>query len=120
MSAKSFLSGFLVGGIAAGITTLLTTPVSGSEVRKSCNDTTKAFISHIQELKTDLQDIKESIKTATVEGKSVLGFVIEDLKTSINTWKAEIKPHQELLQKEINEMETTIKELEKDLDTTTN
>ena len=118
MSAKSFLSGFLIGGLAAGITTLLTTPMSGKEIRKSCNDTSKAFLSHIQELKLDLLDIKDSVKTATVEGKSVLGFVIEDLKKSINTWKEEIKPHQELLQVELKEMETTIKELEKDLEQT--
>jgi len=119
MSAKSFLSGFIVGGLAAGITALLTTPVSGKELRKSCNDTTKAFLSHLEDLQTDLLDIKESVKTATVEGKTVLSAVLEDLKKSIETWKEEIKPHQENLQREMKEMETTIKELEQELDTNT-
>ena len=115
MSAKSFLSGFLIGGIAAGITTLLTTPYSGKEVRKACNENGKAFLQHIQELKLDLNEIKDSVKTATVEGKTVFSTFIEDLKRSLETWKEEVKPHQELLQKELDELQSTINELENDL-----
>lgn len=117
MSAKSFLSGFLIGGLAAGVTALLTTPMSGKEMRKSCNDTSQAFLSHIQELKIDLVAIKDSVKTATVEGKDVISVFLEDLKQSIETWKEETKPHQEQLQADLKEMEATIKELELDLDT---
>lgn len=115
MSAKSFLSGFLIGGIAAGITTLLTTPYSGKEVRKACSENGKAFLQHIQELKIDLNEIKNSVKTATVEGKTVLSAFIEDLKLSLETWQVEVKPHQELLQQELDELQSTINELENDL-----
>ncbi|HEO8421487.1 YtxH domain-containing protein [Niallia sp. FSL W8-0635] len=115
MSAKSFLSGFLIGGIAAGITTLLTTPYSGKEVRKVCSDNGKAFLQHIQELKIDLNEIKDSVKTVTVEGKTVLSDFIKDLKLSIETWQEEVKPHQELLQQELDELQSTINELENDL-----
>lgn len=115
MSAKSFLSGFLIGGIAAGITTLLTTPYSGKEVRKVCSDNGKAFLQHIQELKIDLNEIKNSVKTATVEGKTVLSAFIEDLKLSIETWQEEVKPHQALLQQELDDLQSTINELENDL-----
>ncbi|MFT8321841.1 MAG: YtxH domain-containing protein [Bacillus sp. (in: firmicutes)] len=115
MRGKSFLTGFIIGSLAAGISTLLSTPMSGKEARKACRDNTNAFLADIKELKTSILEIKESVTTATVEGKTIIASFIEDLKLTLNDWKIEIKPHQEQLQLELKELETTVNDLESSL-----
>lgn len=115
MSAKSFLKGLLIGGIAAGIATIITTPMSGKEVRKVCKVNSKAFIEELKDLKSSLLEIKDSVSTASVEGKTIISAFVEDLQLSLNEWKDQIKPHQEQLQKELAEIETTVSELETNL-----
>ncbi|MGP7819003.1 YtxH domain-containing protein [Niallia sp. 01092] len=115
MSGKSFLTGFIIGSIAAGVTTLLSTPVSGKEARKTVYDNTNAFLSNMDELKTSIIEIKDSITTATVEGQAIILSFVEDLKVTLNDWKQEIKPHQEQLQIELKELENTVNDLESSL-----
>jgi len=115
MSAKSFLTGVIIGGIAAGVTTLLSTPMSGKEARKTIRDNSQAILTDIRELQVSIIDIKDSITTATVEGKAIISSFIEDLKLTLNDWKLEIKPHQQQLQLELKELESTVNELESNL-----
>ncbi|WP_445486575.1 YtxH domain-containing protein [Niallia sp. 03133] len=115
MRGKSFLTGFIIGGIAAGVTTLISTPISGKEARKACRDNANAFLTDMKELKAGILEIKDSISTASAEGKSIIASFIEDLKVSLNDWKIEIQPHQEQLQLELKELESTVNELESNL-----
>ncbi|MDL0436785.1 YtxH domain-containing protein [Niallia sp. SS-2023] len=115
MSGKTFLSGFIIGGLAAAAATLFTTPVSGKEARKACVDNSKAFLKEFKDLKEDLIEIKDSIASASKEGKNVIGTFVEDIKESLEQWKTEIQPHQEQLKIELNQIEQTVTELENDL-----
>lgn len=115
MSAKSFFTGVIIGGIAAGVTTLLSTPMSGKDARKTIRDNSQAILTDIRELQVNITDIKDSITTATVEGKAIISSFIDDLKLTLNDWKLEIKPHQEQLQIELKELESTVNELESSL-----
>lgn len=115
MSGKTFLSGFIIGGLAAAAATIFTTPVSGKEARKVCVDNSKAFLKEFKDLKEDLIEIKDSIATASKEGKNVIGTFVDDIKVALEQWKIEIKPHQEQLKIELNEIEKTVSELENDL-----
>jgi len=115
MSAKSFVTGVVIGGIAAGVATLLSTPMSGKEARKTIRDNSQAILTDIKELQISIIDIKDSITTATVEGKAIISSFIEDLKLTLNDWKLEIKPHQQQLQLELKELENTVNELETSL-----
>ncbi|PLR77979.1 hypothetical protein CU633_07685 [Bacillus sp. V3-13] len=112
MKAKSLLLGFLVGGVAAGITTLLTAPASGRTTRKYLQENKDLLMSNVRILKDDLMDLKNSASQASMEGKAAISSLSSDLKHSIADWKNAIRPNKQELQKEMKKIEDTISELE--------
>jgi gas vesicle protein len=115
MKAKSLLLGFLVGGAAAGIATLLSAPDSGKVTRRQLKAHKDVYTAELKELKESLMQIKESVATATKEGKTVLGEFVHDIKLSLYEWKLSTDENKTALQKEVKEIEQSIQELEKDL-----
>jgi gas vesicle protein len=115
MKAKSFLVGFLIGGIAASLSTLLTTPKSGKETRLNLKKNADQFVHQLSEIQINLNELQNAITAATLDGKVSIDTFVTDIKTTIAAWKAEIRPHQLQLQKEISSIEKTIEEIEASL-----
>ncbi|WP_449620515.1 YtxH domain-containing protein [Robertmurraya sp. Marseille-Q9965] len=116
MNGKSILTGFIIGGIAAGIATILTAPTSGKETRKYLSENKDTWIEQLSQIKLDLGEITKSITILSTEGREGLTSFIRDVKTLIEGWKADIKPHQEQLKSEIDVIQDTIQELERTLE----
>lgn len=115
MKAKSLLLGLLAGGAAAGISTLLTAPASGRDTRQQLKNTTNTLKEQLIELKSELLAIKDSASFASKEGKTAFKEFSNDIKYSISNWKNEILPHQHRLQRELQEIEAAIHELDTNL-----
>ena len=116
MRAKSWLLGFLIGGAAAGISTLLTAPNSGEQTRQNLKENRDEVKKQLAELKGQLVDIKRATVKASKEGKNMIVALSTDMKVAVGDWKRDILPHQQALQKELHAIEAAISALEKNLD----
>lgn len=115
MKAKSLLLGFIIGGTAACIGTLLSAPASGKETRKYLNENKTCLTNQLIEVKKHLINLKSSVVIASKEGKETIATFSSDVKTSITNWKQDILPHQQEIQRELQAIETAIQELETNL-----
>ncbi|WP_019153353.1 YtxH domain-containing protein [Robertmurraya massiliosenegalensis] len=112
MNKKSLLMGFLIGGISAGVATLLSAPSSGKETRTYMKENTQIWKEQILELTSDLDRLKSSFTVLTKEGKDGISSFIKDVKILVETWKIDMKPHEEQLKKELQTLQNSIQELE--------
>ncbi|PLR86680.1 YtxH domain-containing protein [Bacillus sp. V33-4] len=112
MKTKSLLLGFLVGGVAAGITTLLAAPASGKTTRNYLQENKDLLMTNLKILKDDFLDLKNSASMASTEGKAAISSFSSDVKHSIADWKNAIRPNKQELQREMKKIEETISELE--------
>lgn len=112
MKGKSLLLGFLVGGVAAGITTLLTAPASGKDTRKYIVENKDSLKEQLSILKENVSEVSQSISSLTKEGKEGIGAFIQDIKTLTEAWKTDIAPHQEQLKKELQALQESLNDLE--------
>jgi len=115
MKIKQFFYGLVLGGIAAGVSTLLTAPQSGKEVRTSLKENKDLWKSQLADLKKSLTELKAVSVVASREAKAQTSIFLQETKNSINTWKEDIYPHQEELKEEITEIEAAIQQLEASL-----
>jgi gas vesicle protein len=118
MKAKSLLLGFLIGGTAAGISTLLSAPAPGKETRKMIKDNKEALGGQLAELKADFMDLKRSASYASDQGKSALGDFVSDIKYSVSNWQNEIRPQKLELQRDLQSIEQSLTELENSIGST--
>ena len=115
LKPKSLLLGFLIGGVAGGIATLLAAPAPGEETRRKISSNKEAWARELKELKDSLMEIKNSVTTVSSEGKAVLADFLKDIKLSVYEWQLSTEQNKLALQNDINEINQTIAELEKDL-----
>lgn len=115
MNSRSLLLGLLIGGTAAGIATILTSPTSGKETRQYLKTNASCIRKQMKELNIQLIALKNSVISASKESKNSFSTFSAEIKPVINRWKHEILPHQETLQKEIHEIEEALTDLEKRL-----
>lgn len=116
MKATSLWAGFLVGGIAAGIATLLTAPATGEESRHRLKETKAEMERQLHEIKLGLNEIRNTVTTLTTEGQVVMTAFIQDVKILIKAWQKDIAPHQHQLKNEIQSLQKTIEQLEASID----
>ncbi|PLR89959.1 YtxH domain-containing protein [Bacillus sp. T33-2] len=118
MKAKSVLMGLIAGGAAAGIITLLTAPASGRETRRNLKAHKDEVMGHLKDVKDSVIELKNTVSTATKEGKSGINTFVHDLKLAIYEWKLSTDSNKAELQKDIMEIEHAIQELESELSPT--
>jgi gas vesicle protein len=115
MNAKSLIMGFLVGGVAAGIATLLSAPNPGYQTRGILKANKNEFIGSIKDVKAAATEMKDSVAFASKEGKAVIQTFVTDVKTAIYKWQLHTEANKKELQKDVRELEESIKELETEL-----
>ncbi|WP_339149525.1 MULTISPECIES: YtxH domain-containing protein [unclassified Sutcliffiella] len=115
MNGKSFIYGVLIGGAIAGISTLLTTPVSGAVRREQVKDAARNVQATLDELKNEAIQVKDQVAQALEEGKATVGNIAEEIQVSVDLWQNSIKSHQESIQQNIANVEKELENLEKEL-----
>lgn len=119
MKTKSLLMGFLAGGAAAGIATLLTAPSSGEQTRRVLKANKNEILSSVKDIKEAIVELKDSVSFASKEGKAEIHSFIKDVKTAIYKWQLYTEANKNELQKDVRELEVSIKELETELGSAT-
>lgn len=115
MKAKSVLMGMVVGGVAAGIATLLAAPKSGYETRRTLKANKDEYIGSLKDIKDSVVELKNTVATASKEGKASIQTFVTDVKTALWAWKLETEENKMALQEDIKELEESISDLESEL-----
>lgn len=109
---KSILLGILVGTTASAVATLLTTPSSGKDVRVRIKNQSFEWKDAIDEIIQDSLKLKDQIAKTSKEGASLINDLTQEMKTAIEEWKIAIEPNQENIHDYLEQIETSIKDLE--------
>lgn len=109
---KSILLGILVGTTASAVATLLTTPSSGKDVRVRIKDQSFEWKDAIDEIIQDGLTLKDQIAKTSKEGAALINDLTQEMKTSIEEWKIAVEPNQDNLHDYLEQIETSIKDLE--------
>lgn len=112
---KAMFCGLLIGGLVGGITTLLVAPSSGRDLRGQLQLNREQLEETLHKLKSESMSLKNQLVLTAKEGKEIVKDVSTDLKRSISQFQQDIEPHKNHLQKEIEEVERKIKQLEQTL-----
>lgn len=115
MNAKKVLLGMVVGGIASGVATLLTTPRSGEALRKNLIRSEEEWRQNLDNLSTSIRDVSKEITSVTKEGKVVLSSLIKDIKISVQAWKESTADNQNAIKMELDSIQEALRKLENDL-----
>jgi gas vesicle protein len=115
LKAKSLFYGVVAGSIIGSVSILLTTPSSGKEIRTELKNTKDEWSLMLNELKSNLRKLINSIQFLSKEGKDAAKELTTDLKSSIEQWKQSTEPNNNNLQNEITNIQKTIEELEEKL-----
>jgi gas vesicle protein len=114
-NTKSFFIGAVIGGIAAGVAVALTTPKNGKEVRAELKDKGSELKGSVQELLEEGKELTAKVKHVAIENKDLLLNVKADVEKSMNEWNLSTLPNREKIQEEINNIQSSIEQLEKNV-----
>lgn len=117
MNGKSLAMGFIIGSVAAGITTLLAAPASGKETKNYLKEHKDEWLDALLEMKGNLNELKGAIAVLSKEGKENITAFVQDVKILVESWQEEIKPNQEIIQSELKAIQNTIQEIESSIET---
>ncbi len=115
MKLKPFLFGLTAGCLAGCIGTLLTALDSGNKTRKRIRENNQHLSKQLQELKFHLEQLKDSVIYATIEGKMQISAFLSDIQNSLTQWEEDILPHQQDIRKELAAMKANIQKLEEEV-----
>jgi gas vesicle protein len=115
MKAKSLTYGLIIGGVIGSISSLLSTPSSGRELRSQIKSKKEDWSQVFEEMKVHLGELKDSINTLSQEGKDTVQQISKDLQASVKQWQASTEPNNQKLQQEIQLIQSKIEELESSL-----
>ncbi|MBS3680529.1 YtxH domain-containing protein [Ornithinibacillus massiliensis] len=109
---KSLMLGIMVGGVVGAVTTLLTTPSSGKEFRNKVKDQSQEWMELLENLKLDGLRLKNQIAATSKEGVSLIKDLTHEMKSSIVEWKESVEPHQKNIHQYLEQIESSLKDLE--------
>lgn len=115
MKAKPFLIGLTAGIVGGTIAVLFSTPQSGQQLRSSLKSNTDSTKEKFQDIKFQVNNVKDSVSSLTNEAKNNIPQIINELKQSINTFTEEIEPTKNNLQQEIEALQNSISVIEKNI-----
>ena len=115
MKVQTFFTGLAVG-IAAGMAAaIMTAPQPGKQLRSNIARNTSVWKDQLVDVKNEANNVKQSITSFSIEAKNNIPQIINELKETITTFKAEIEPDALKLKQEIEILQNSISEIEKNL-----
>lgn len=115
MKAKPFLIGLTAGIVGGTIAVLFSTPQSGQQLRSNLKANTDTTKEKLQDVKWQVNNVKDSVNSLTNEAKNNIPQIINELKQSITTFSTEIEPNKNNLQQEIEALQNSISLIEKNI-----
>ena len=113
MKAQTFFTGLAVG-IAAGMAAaIMTAPQPGKQLRSNIARNTSVWKDQLVDVKNEASNVKQSITSFSIEAKNNIPQIINELKETITTFKTEIEPDASKLKQEIEILQNSISEIEK-------
>lgn len=112
---QQYTAGFVIGSIAGGIIVLLSTPLSGKELRARCVEVKNRLMRSSREWKNDLTSFKNNIDLLQYESKKVMKTVGHDIKDAIHNWKEETDPILRSLKSDIDALKEKAERLANEL-----
>ena len=113
MKVQTFFTGLAVG-IAAGMAAaIMTAPQPGKQLRSNIARNTSVWKDQLVDVKNEASNVKQSITSFSIEAKNNIPQIINELKETITTFKAEIEPEASNLKQEIEILQNSINEFEK-------
>ena len=91
--AKSFLYGFTIGGLAAGVTVLMNTPQSGKHLRRDLQGKWDDVNTSLSDIKVAYHQVKVNVTQIKSKGLPLVRSTINDVKRFSNTWKNDLEPN---------------------------
>ena len=115
MNAKSFLLGLTTGIVSGAAVVLFSAPQSGEQLRNKIASNTMNAKLKLQDVKSNAQNVKESISTLITEAQNNIPSIINEMKDNLASFKEEIEPETLKLKQEIEGLQNSIKEIEKNI-----
>lgn len=109
---RSLLLGFVIGGTVSAVTTLLSAPSSGKELRGRMKQQSKEWKEMADKLLQDSLRLKNQIAETSKEGVALIQNLTQEMKKSVQEWKETVEPHQENIHEYLEQIEASLKELE--------
>ncbi|WP_106498095.1 YtxH domain-containing protein [Lentibacillus sp. Marseille-P4043] len=111
-NGRSLLLGFVVGGVVSATATLLSTPSSGKDLRIRAKQQGVEWKQMIANLRRDGMRLKEQITSTSKEGATLVKELTKEMMVSVQDWKESVGPHQENIQRYLEQIESSLKDLE--------
>lgn len=109
---KALLYGFIIGGVVSASATLLSAPYSGRELRDRARHQGAEWKGMLENLKNDGLRLKRQIAETSKEGAAMMKELTQEMKLSVQDWKKIVEPHQENIFQYLEQIESSLKDLE--------
>ena len=113
MKAQTFFTGLAVGIAAGMVAAIMTAPQTGKQLRSNIARNTSIWKDQLVDVKNETNNVKQSITDFSIEAKNNIPQIINELKETITTFKTEIEPDALRLKQEIDVLQNSISEIEK-------
>lgn len=90
---KSFVYGFAVGSVTAGVAILLNAPKPGKEIRDDLKDKWDEFNYSVSDIKGAVVQAKSNIEDIKTKGLPLLRSTMNDVMDLVETWRQDVQPH---------------------------
>lgn len=115
MKLRPIIFGFITGAVVAGVTTIMTAPSSGRELREKIQSGKHELFTTFDDLSLKIRRMQEAIVEAGQVSIETGKTFVSDVQSLIENWKNEIEPNKTELINNVQEIEQSIHELEKTL-----
>ncbi|MGM9950458.1 MAG: YtxH domain-containing protein [Lysinibacillus sp.] len=115
MKAKTFLTGLSIGLFAGMAATIVAAPQPGRQLRSSIARNAAVLKSQLADVQKETGNVRQSISAFSAEAKNNIPKIINEMKDTILTFKEEIEPETTKLKQEIESLQNSIGEIEKNL-----
>ena len=115
MKIQTFFTGLAVGVAAGMVAAMMTAPQTGKQLRSNIARNTSILKDQLVDVKSEMSNVKQSITAFSTEAKNNIPQIINELKDSITTFKTEIEPDASKLKQEIEILQNSISEIEKNI-----
>ena len=115
MKVQTFFTGLAVGVAAGMVAAIMTAPQAGKQLRANINRNVSIWKDQLVDVKNESNNVKQSITSFSTEAKNNIPQIINELKETITTFKSEIEPDALKLKQEIDVLQNSISEIEKNI-----
>ena len=109
---KSFVTGFFVASTVSAAAALILTPASGRDLRGKVKDQGLEWKKIAEDIIQDALKLKDQIAKTSKEGVALINELTEEMKVSVEEWKNAVEPHQDNIFEYLEQIESSIKDLE--------